>query len=746
MSRYGWIMIVVLAVFPLYGPAQARGFFSELKNRGYSLIPAPQKVELQKTDIELDGSWEVVSRVGIDHIAAGRLRRGAAELHGLMFRASGGGRIVLEVATGTVTEAHDPALAEQAYRLEITPDLVKVTGNTDMGLYYGVQSLLQLMRKGGDGKLRLPAGTITDWPTLQLRFVHWNMQCHQNRLEALKHLLEWAAFFKINCIGFEIMDRYEFPRHPIIGAPGAFTKAQMHELTAYALEHFIQLVPVVQAPAHMHYVLKHEEFAHLRSDGSNYQACMCDEEAMELIFDMYQDMIDATPGVKYFFVSTDEVYYAGICDKCVKPYNVENRSQIWVDYVNRVHAWMAERGRRMLAWVEYPLLTKDILQLPGSLIDAIMGPGRSKEWIENQKKIGMRSLAYSSMQGTEFLFPNYFPTLYRGRPTEGRLESAALTATASMDKGAALIGSFAAAWDNSGLHEECFWLGWATVTQYSWTPRQPTLDQNVADFMDVFYGPGNPHMVEIYRLLEDGARFFEDGWDRVPSRERGRGYGNSKGKGIGGQRVDLTLSPPSLPAPGNLALEPTFSTGYKDLLEKARLQKRLNEHLRALLAQYISQVKRNRYNLEVYQSIAFMQYYFIKTLLDLESVEASLLEAAKAAAGDDPAAAADQLVLADRKVGELLEWRDWLWREFKGVWEKSRFPKNRSVGGRDYVYVLDDVKDYFADRRLGLEYQLAPFERMDLPGWRKELRARLKAYATENKIPLEKLVEDQGED
>jgi len=231
----------------------------------------------------------------------------------------------------------------------------------------------------------------------------------------------------------------------------------------------------------------------------------------------------------------------------------------------------------------------------------------------------------------------------------------------------------------------------------------------------------------------------------VPSKKRARGYGNSKGKGIGANRSDLTLSPPSLPAAGDLALESTFSTGYKDLLKKASLEKRQNERLRALLSHYISQVGRNRYNLEVYQSIAYMQLYFIKTLLDLEAAEQYLLLAAEAAA-KDPAAAVDQLVLAESKVGELLGWGHWMWRDFKAVWEKSRFPKNRSVGGRDYLYVLDDVKDYLADRRLGLEYQLAPFERMNLPGWRKELRARLKAYAAENNIPLEKLVEDQGED
>ena len=196
-------------------------------------------------------------------------------------------------------------------------------------------------------------------------------------METLKRYIDWSAYFKINAIAFEMEDKYEYPIHPVIGHPNAFTKEEMNELTRYALDRFIQLIPNVQAPAHLAYVLKHKEFEHLRAEPeSNYQACMCDEEAMELIFDMYQDMIDATPGVDYFLVSTDEIYYAGICAKCEDEYNDENRSQIWVDYLNRVNQWMNQRGRRVLAWVEYPLLPEDIHQLPDNVIDGIMSSGK----------------------------------------------------------------------------------------------------------------------------------------------------------------------------------------------------------------------------------------------------------------------------------------------------------------------------------------------------------------------------------
>ncbi|HLA40489.1 MAG TPA: DUF4838 domain-containing protein, partial [Candidatus Glassbacteria bacterium] len=300
--------------------------------------------------------------------------------------------------------------------------------------------------------------------------MHWDTKHHQKRPETLRRLLDWYALFKVNMVGFEIEDKYEFPSHPVIGAPGAYTKAEMQELTRYALERHIQIVPQVQAPAHLNYVLKHPEFAHLKADGSNYQACMCDEEAIQLILDLYQDMIDATPGVDYFHVSTDEIYYAGICEKCkkLKPYNEINRSQTWVDYVNRVHAWMRDHGRRMLCWVEYPLLAQDIHQLPAGLIDAITVPDREPEWVAKLNKAGIGQLAYTSIQGAEYLFPNLFPTRYRGGYDRGRLEDARTTVQRVRQAGARPIGSFCAAWDDSGLHEETFMLGWAAMSAWAW--------------------------------------------------------------------------------------------------------------------------------------------------------------------------------------------------------------------------------------------------------------------------------------
>ena len=202
-------------------------------------------------------------------------------------------------------------------------------------------------------------------------------------------------------IGFELEDKFAYPSLPDIGAPGAFTAAELQEIVNYGLERHMQVVPVIQSPAHMAYVLKHPRYAHLKADGNNYQSDLCKEDTYKLIFQMYDDVIAATRGVDYFFVSTDEVYYAGIGKTCSLPYNPDNRSKTWADFAIRARDHLAKHNRRMLAWIEYPLLDKDMERIPNDVIDGVVG---EESFVPIQKRKGMRQLIYTSTQGAEFLF------------------------------------------------------------------------------------------------------------------------------------------------------------------------------------------------------------------------------------------------------------------------------------------------------------------------------------------------------
>jgi len=121
--------------------------------------------------------------VGND-IAVTELIQYVEKFHGLTFKGNGSKKIMLTIEPGAVNGTTDPELNKQGYLLKISPEEVRVTGNSQAGLFYGVQSLLQLFKKAGPGQLLLPEGEIRDWPNLRLRIIHWDTKNHLDRISS----------------------------------------------------------------------------------------------------------------------------------------------------------------------------------------------------------------------------------------------------------------------------------------------------------------------------------------------------------------------------------------------------------------------------------------------------------------------------------------------------------------------------------------------------------------------------------
>lgn len=733
----------------LAAPAAATDAPTELYLRGHSVIPTPQRVELSAGNVGVDSSWRYSSS-GAPGIAVRALVEDLAAFHGLELKqaaAPGPRIIVLRVAPVSIPGAPEETSA-QAYRLVAAPGRIEITASVGAGLFYGVQTLIQLIRVNERGELHVPVCRIEDWPRLALRFLHWDTKHHQDRMPTLKRYIDWAARFKANMIGFELEDKFAYPSNPVIGAPGAFTPAELQEITSYGLERFIQVVPVIQSPAHMAYVLKHPQFAHLRADGNNYQSDLCQEETYKLLFQMYDDVIAATRGVDYFFVSTDEVYYAGIGGNCKLPYTPENRSKLWAGFAIRARDHLASRNRRMLAWLEYPLLDRDMERIPSDVIDGVVG---EESFVPIQKRKGMRQLIYGSTQGAEFLFPDHLaieslpPGVEMGEFeavfTAGRIAALHRSISGSRVWQLNPIGSFAAAWDDSGLHGETFWLGWAAGARWGWQPGTPGPEQHTAEFMNVYYGPRTEGMIELYRDLQRQARTWQRAWDRVVSRVRKPGYGNHAGPGLGVKRYDLTLTPPALPDPETLAFEPAFRPKYRNLIAEAPALSLRNNQLQHSLIANMARASRNQYSLEVFLSLARLTGHHWKLISAAADAESELAKASAAAAKRNPATAIGHLVAAHNRIARIESESAAVRRYLTDVWEKSRYPKGRTVDGRTFVHVLDDTKDHWADRTPDLGYMFYPEQSIGLSEWRVRLKAITEGYAKNHEQNIEGLIE-----
>jgi hexosaminidase len=165
---------------------------SPLYVRGYTVIPEPQKVQLKGSDFEFDNGWRLELGEGVkgDDAAIESLKDQLTQRYQLSLATRGRGKgvaLVIHpglVEIGQATDRDKAALAEQAYRLELGQEGIRITANASTGLFYGVQTLVQLV-KAERGKLWLPEGEILDWPDVGLREVFWDELEHLDHFDVL---------------------------------------------------------------------------------------------------------------------------------------------------------------------------------------------------------------------------------------------------------------------------------------------------------------------------------------------------------------------------------------------------------------------------------------------------------------------------------------------------------------------------------------------------------------------------------
>ena len=724
---------------------------SPLFDRGYTALPSPQEVSLGQRDGEFTRDWRVKLEAGVGPAdpAAVSFSEGLEARFGLKIERAGeeggGARIVslsLEpeaVGVGQAADRDRAALAEQAYRILLTPERVRIEGNAPPGLFYGVQTFLQLLKREG-GALKFPEGEIRDWPDLQLRAIYWDDAHHLEHLDVLKAALRQAAFFKINGFALKLEGHFQFRAAPAILEPYVLTPRELQELTDYALRHYIQLIPYLDAPAHDSFILKHPAYAALRAfPNCNYEFCVVNPGTYDLLFGMFQDLLDANRGGKYFFLSTDEPYYVGLaqgagCDEAARARELGSVSKLLADFISRAAAYLQERGRTVLFWGEYPLKPEDIGALPSYLVS---GETDGPEFDPVFRGRGIRQLIFTSTQGEEPLFPDYDPLPQTERlhqasgPAEpGRVAEVFRAVSSSQARQQAdLMGAIVAGWADAGLHPETFWLGYATGPAAAWHPEASEPEELKGRFCRLFYGAEAPGMAQVYRLLSRQARFWDDSWETAPSRARTPIFGYSHGIFNPPHAAqDQTL--PLLPVPARDGLKVARDWSKENLrrLELARRFLAENQELLGLIEENRARVRLNRYNLEVFLSIARICRENLEMLLDLGRIDGEL----KAAQGLAEAAPASAVAHLDEAL-ELAQ-RMWLRRNqvYHGAvatWYESWFPRVLEANGRRYLDQVDDVKDHRPVRTVDMSYLIYRELLYPLGDWADSTRSARNEFA-----------------
>lgn len=740
---------IPIACFLLVLALKVEAAPSPLFARGYAVLPAPQRLSLSGTDLEFGPSWQLETTGPIDPQTQSVLSGELMERHKLGSATSNGKtRVRLELRANSVDpgEALDRdrnAIAAQAYKIEIKPGVVNITANASPGIFYGIETLAQLLKPSA-GKLWLPEGVITDWPDLKIRNIYWDDAHHLDRPDELKRAIRQAAFFKVNGFVIKLEGHFQFAHAPAMVEPYALSAAELQELTTYALRYHVQLIPYLDGPSHIAFILKHPEFAGLRSfPESNYELCATNPASYQLLQGMFQDLLDANRGVDYVFLSTDEAYYIGWaknvqCDEKSAADRYGSRGKLLAEFVAKVGGYLHDRGRKVVFWGEYPMVASDIAALPSFMIN---GEVNAPEFDTAFRRRGISQMIFTSVQGEERVFPEYFllpasRRLHATREMPGRVEE--VFEKISFDQSrvdADLQGVVVAGWADAGQHTENFWLGYVAGAAAAWHPASSDSREIMAAFSPLFYGWNVAGMDRAYRLLSYQAQFWMDSWETVESKSRKPIWGYSQG----------IFTPPhpahdqSLPVPPVPGDELKHDSAWSETNAR-RMQLALdflseNDEVLDLLHANLLRAGHNQYNIEVLLSNALLCRQNLELLLSLGRID-KLLESAANQAGSGRAKEA--VVAVDRALETLRAARDQRNRMLAGLtetWYKSWYPRVAQANGRTFLHDVDDVKDHFPDRTVDMSYLVLRQLQLPLTNWTSQVQAARNRYAAAHNLP-----------
>ncbi|HEY0867505.1 MAG TPA: beta-N-acetylhexosaminidase [Fimbriimonas sp.] len=353
------------------------------------IVPLPSSLQMRSGRFRLDERTLVSFQHEDDAPTAKLLRRAIGRQTGVPVKIGRRARprgILLARATG---------LPREAYRLTVREIGVTIEASDAAGMFYGTQTLLQLL-EGPE----LPGCDIEDVPSFPWRGLMLDAARHFQRVETVKRVLDQMALLKLNVLHWHLVDdsgwRLQIERYPLLtewtqkrlrdepGGRGFYTRNQVREIVAYALDRQIRIVPEIEIPAHTTVAMA--AYPHLTCTGERAPAtgvgihrfthstgkriyCASNPECLEFVSNVLDEVCELFPS-PVIHVGGDE-RPEGIWSACPRCSNLMEREglssetalQRW--FMGKVAEIVRRKGRRSMAWtptVEFGVPEGEIVQ------------------------------------------------------------------------------------------------------------------------------------------------------------------------------------------------------------------------------------------------------------------------------------------------------------------------------------------------------------------------------------------------
>ena len=291
------------------------------------------------------------------------------------------------------------SIPKEGYLLTITVSGVEIVGSTEAGIFYGIQSLLQMLppivysgKSTGDEKWTLPCLAIEDSPRYGYRGMMLDVSRTFFDTETVKRYIDNLAYHKINTFHWHLTDdngwRVEIKKYPLLTEKGAwrgqnevlkpsfgsgneryggyYTQEQIKEVVAYAAQRHIEIIPEIELPGHSRATSasypeiacdhSHEGLARSVQGEEKNVWCVGEEKNYKMLEDIIKKLATLFPS-KYIHIGGDEVNFDAWmhCPKCLalmKKEEMESPIELHSYFVRRMEAIINKHGKAMAGWDE----------------------------------------------------------------------------------------------------------------------------------------------------------------------------------------------------------------------------------------------------------------------------------------------------------------------------------------------------------------------------------------------------------
>jgi hexosaminidase len=335
------------------------------------LLPRPRTIAARKGSFDSAGPITIAgaakatktNKAGIE-----MLREEMVHASGKKTAVAGAKSIRLEILAKTkypeLSSADAELFAGEGYVLDITPRRITISGATDAGVFYGLQTLRQLIHPGAKGKgFTVPAVHIVDWPAIRWRGVHDDISRGPiPTMEYMKTQIRTLAEYKINMFSLYMEHVFAYKFAPV-AAPqeAAITADDVRELVKYAAQYHVTLLPEQQAFGHLHHVLKYEQFSDLAETPHGHVLAPVNDKSYDFIRNMYSELIPLFPG-PLFHIGADETFELGTGATKQRAAEV-GLGKVYLEHVAKVDAIVKPYGKRLLFWGDIALHYPELLNI-----------------------------------------------------------------------------------------------------------------------------------------------------------------------------------------------------------------------------------------------------------------------------------------------------------------------------------------------------------------------------------------------